>query len=81
MAFGMNSNSDFLCAGNVCLFPRWQDQNQQSGPGPVSAHCLAVFHVLGTGPTQVGPLQEQVWQAVQAHTGGQGGDEAIEPPE
>lgn len=36
-----------------------------------------MFHVVGTGSAQVGPLQEQIWESVQAQAGGQGADEAI----
>lgn len=45
----------------------------------VSAQGFAVSHVLGAGPTQVRPLQQEIRQAVQAEAGSEGGDEAVQP--
>lgn len=42
---------------------------------------LPVSHVIGTGPTDVGPLQEQIRESVQAQAGGEGGDQTVETPE
>lgn len=35
-------------------------------------------HVIGTGPAQIGSLQEQIRESVQAEAGGEGADKAIE---
>lgn len=35
-------------------------------------------HVVGTGSAQVGPLEEQIRESVQAEAGGEGADEAVE---
>lgn len=58
---------------------------QPSIPGPdrsgrISTQRLAVPHVIGAGPAQVGPLQEQVGESVQAEAGGEGANEAVETP-
>ena len=58
-----------------------EEKHQWGGPGRVSTQRLAVPHVIGTGPAQVGPLQEQVGEAVQAEAGGERADEAIEAPQ
>lgn len=52
-------------------------------PGPhysglISTQRLAVPHVIGTGPAQIGSLQEQIGESVQAEAGGEGADEAVE---
>lgn len=55
-----------------------------SGPdGSVwtSTQGLAVSHVLCTGATQVGPLQEQVRESVQAHARCEGAYEAVDTPQ
>lgn len=40
-----------------------------------------MLHVLSAGSAQVGALQEQVRDPVQADAGGEGGDETIEAPQ
>lgn len=38
-------------------------------------------HVLGACSAQVGPLQEQIGETVQAETGGEGAEETVETPQ
>lgn len=52
-----------------------------SGSGWILTHRLAVPHVIGTGAAQVGPLQEQIRESVQAEAGGEGAEETVETPE
>lgn len=40
-----------------------------------------VPHVERTGPSDVGTLQEEVGEAVQAQAGGQGADQTVQPPQ
>lgn len=47
----------------------------------LSTQGLAVPHVECTGPSDVGPLQQQVREAVQAEAGGQGAEETVESPQ
>lgn len=49
-------------------------------PGWISTQRLAVPHVIGARSAQIGPLQEQIWESVQAEAGGEGADEAVETP-
>lgn len=38
-------------------------------------------HVVGAGSAHVGALQEQVGETVQAQAGGEGAEEAVQPPQ